>query len=89
MLGCTDRGKCAVIVENCSGALQPNICSGAFLKELDYLEFLLQQKALYGFSEYLKQLADSLYSNTIKHQRIMQHKALKLRFPKIKFCTLI
>lgn len=39
ILGCTDKGKCTFIVEDSSGAFQPNICSGAFLKELDYLQF--------------------------------------------------
>lgn len=51
ILGCTDKGKCTFIVEDSSGALQPNICSGAFLKELDYLQFLLQQE---GFVRLLK-----------------------------------
>lgn len=51
ILGCTDKGKCTLIVQDYSGALQPNICSGAFLKEPDYLEFLLQQE---GFAWLLK-----------------------------------
>lgn len=42
ILGCIDKGKCTFIVNNCSEPLQPNNCSGAFLKELDYLELLLQ-----------------------------------------------
>lgn len=51
ILGCTDKGKCTFIVEDSSGVLQPSICLGAFLKELDYLQFLLQQE---GFVRLLK-----------------------------------
>lgn len=86
ILGCTDKGKCTSRVEDCSGALQPNNCSQAFLKKLDCLEFLLQQE---GFVWLLKALETTCRQPALQLNTSgqCQHKALKWRFPKMKFYT--
>lgn len=91
-LGCTDKGKCTFIAQDDSGALQPKLVQEHFWRRLIiwnfYLEFLLQQEGfvwlLKAFETTCRQPALQWNLNT---RGQCQHKALKWRLPKMKFCT--
>lgn len=88
ILGCTDKGKCTFIVKDSSGALQPSICLGVFLKELDYLQFLLQQEGFVRLLKAFENLQTACTPMQLDSSGQCHHKALKWRFPKTKLCTL-